>query len=288
MARLSGLGLGVALAVFAYADFSLHDAIIKWLVADLPVWEVVFVRSAVIFAATLGLGGRKVAWRAVSTPLRWALVGRGFLLLAAWLLYFVASRALPLAQMLTIYFSAPLMTTVMAGPLLGEQVTRGRWIAAGVGFAGVVVACDPAGMRLSAPVLMVLAAAAMWAYSVVLMRQIARRESSQVQILFQNGFFLVATGIGSLGTWQAPDTAQLGLMVASGVIGGVGQFALFEAVRRVPASVMGTLEYTSLLWAFVLGYAIWGDVPVPAVWIGAALILGAGSVLLAAERRRRT
>lgn len=287
MVGMSPMAWGAVLAAFAYADFSIHDAIIKWLVTDLPVWEVVFARSVVIFLIAAVAGGRRVALRALTTPLRWPLVGRSILLLVAWLLYFVAARSLPLAQMLTLYFSAPVMTTLMAGPLLGERVTRARLVAAGVGFVGVLVACNPVGLRISLPVLMVLAAAAMWAYAVILMRRIARREASMVQILFQNGFFLVATGLGSLATWQTPNLTHLALMLASGVIGGLGQFALFEAARRVPASVMGTLEYSSLLWAFVLGYAVWGDIPVPPVWIGAGLILGAGGLLLAAERRRR-
>jgi drug/metabolite transporter (DMT)-like permease len=69
------------------------------------------------------------------------------------------------------------------------------------------------------------------------------------------------------------------------VLGGLGQFCIFEAARHAPASVMATVEYTSLVWAFVLGYAIWGDVPDLAVWAGAALILVAGAVLLVSERR---
>jgi drug/metabolite transporter (DMT)-like permease len=77
----------------------------------------------------------------------------------------------------------------------------------------------------------------------------------------------------------------MALMLASGVLGGFGQFCIFEAARHAPASVMATVEYTSLVWAFVLGYAIWGDIPDLAVWVGAALIVVAGALLLAGERR---
>jgi drug/metabolite transporter (DMT)-like permease len=155
----------------------------------------------------------------------------------------------------------------------------------GVGFAGVLVACDPFGLRFSLPVLMVLTAAALWGYSVILMRRIARRESSLVQMLFQNGFFMAVTGIGTMLTWQQPSPAQMALMLASGVLGGFGQFCIFEAARHAPASVMATVEYTALIWAFILGYVIWGDIPVPAVFIGAGLILLAGMLLVLAEQR---
>ena len=277
--------LGIGLGVLAYALFSVHDADIKWLVTDLPVWEILFARSITIFAGSLLAGRRALAVRALTTPMRAALTGRAVLLLTAWLLYYVAARYLPLAQMLTLYFAAPILTTLMAAPLLGEKVTPARWLSVGVGFAGALVASDPFGLRLSLPVLMVLTAAGLWGYSVILMRRIARRESSLLQMLFQNGFFMAVTGIGMVLTWHAPSPVQMALMLASGVVGGLGQFCIFEAARFAPASVMATVEYTALVWAFILGYAIWGDIPHLAVWIGAALILVAGALLLAGERR---
>lgn len=277
--------LGIGLGVLAYAAFTVHDADIKWLVATLPLWQVVFARSIIIFVACLAVGGRGLALRALSTPLRAALTGRAVLLLAAWLLYYAASRALPLAQLQTLYYAAPVLTTVMAAPLLGEQVTRARWAAVGVGFAGVLVASDPAGLRLSLPVAMVLAAAGMWGYTVILMRRIARSETSLLQMLFQNGFFVLASGIATIFTWQAPSAAEVALMLACGVLGGLGQFCIYEAARHAPASVMATVEYTSLVWAFVLGWLIWGDIPRLAVWAGAGLIIAAGALLLVTERR---
>jgi drug/metabolite transporter (DMT)-like permease len=277
--------LGMGLGVLAYAAFSVHDADIKWLVEDLPIWEVVFARSATIFVASLLIGRRALVVRALTTPMRMALAGRGVLLLTAWVLYYLASRHLPLAQMLTLYFAAPILTTLMAAPLLGERVTRARWLSVGVGFVGVLVASDPFGLELSWPVLMVLGAAALWGYSVVLMRRIARRETSLLQMLFQNGFFMLVTGAGMALSWHSPGLRQVVLMLGAGVLGGIGQFCMFEAARHAPASVMATVEYTSLVWAFVLGYAIWGDIPDLAIWAGAALILAAGVVLVVAERR---
>jgi drug/metabolite transporter (DMT)-like permease len=79
--------------------------------------------------------------------------------------------------------------------------------------------------------------------------------------------------------------SELALLLAIGVIGGLAQFTLFEGCRHAPASVMATVEYTALLWAFILGYVIWGDIPVPAVFIGAGLILLAGLLLVLTEHR---
>ena len=125
-----------------------------------------------------------------------------------------------------------------------------------------------------------LTAATLWAYGIILMRQIARRETSLLQMLYTNGFFLAGTGLGTVVTWQTPTPMQFMLLGCVGILGGCGQFALFEAARVAPAAVMATVEYTALLCSFALGYAIWGDIPGLTIWIGACLILTAGAVSL--------
>ncbi len=277
--------IGIGLGVLAYGMFSMHDATIKWLVAEMPIWQVLFCRSLTIVIFCLALGRTKLLARARATPLKANLALRGVITLVAWLCYYSASRWLPLAQLLSLYFASPLAVTLLAGPLLNERVTPARWGSVLVGFAGIVMATDPLDVRLSWPAVLVLIAAALWGYGVILMRRIARRESSMLQMLYTNGTFLVATGIACAFTWQMPTWSEAGLLLAIGGIGGVAQFTLFEGCRHAPASVMATVEYTALLWAFILGYLIWGDIPVPAVFMGAGLILLAGLLLVLAERR---
>ncbi len=278
---MAGIGLGV----LAYVFFSAHDATIKFLVTALPVWQILFVRSLVIVAGCVAIGRGRLAGQAMRTRLKVPLLLRGVLTLVAWLCYYTAARSLPLAQLITLYFAAPLIVTVLAAPVLGEVVTRSRWIAVSVGFVGVMIASDPLGVRLSWPTALVLFAACLWGYGVLLMRQIAQRESSLLQILSSNLVFVLVTGAMSLADWHHTTQAQFGLLLAVGVLGGLGQFALFEGARRAPAAVMATVEYTGLPWAFILGYAIFGDIPRPAVFAGAGLIVCAGVLLIGSERR---
>ena len=278
--------LGIALGVFAYGLFSAHDAAIKWLVDTLPVWQVLFFRSVAVLTAVLAIGNRPLIERAVTSPLRWALTGRAVLMLIAWICYFTAARTIPLAQLISLYFAAPLVVTLLAAPLLGEHVTIWRWAAVLVGFFGVMLASDPWGVSASVATLLVLIAAAIWGYGIILMRMIARRETSMMQMLFTNSVFLVGTGIACLFTWQPTSAGQLLLLLGIGVSGGLAQYCVFEAARHAPASVMATVEYSGLIWAFILGFAIWGDIPTPAVWAGAGLICLAGVLLVFSERRR--
>ncbi len=277
--------LGIGLGILAYALFSVHEASIKWLVTSLPVWEVLFVRSAVIWLASLAIGRRRLLERAIATPMKGALMFRGLITLTAWLCYYTAARTLPLAELLSLYFAAPLMVTLMAVPLLGEQVSTARWLSVLVGFAGVLVVTNPWAVRISLPTLLVLLAAAQWGYAVILMRQIARQETSLLQIFYTNLIFLVGTGIACAIEWKTPSRSKFALLLLLSVFGGAGQFSLFEAARHAPASVIATVEYSALIWAFILGYAIWGNIPSPATFAGAGLILCAGALLFATERR---
>jgi drug/metabolite transporter (DMT)-like permease len=81
---------------------------------------------------------------------------------------------------------------------------------------------------------------------------------------------------------------QLLLLIGVGVLGGLAQFTLFDGMKRAPASVVAAFEYTSLIWSFILGYLIWSDVPRREVFLGAALIVGAGLIIIVTERARRT
>lgn len=276
---------GMLLGLLAYSLLSMHDATNKYLVAFLPVWQVLFFRSTSVVIAVLIIGRGKLVTAAIATPMKRALLGRGALTLCAWLAFFTAARTLPLAQLLTLSFSAPLITTLLAVKLLGERVSGIRWATLLIGFLGVLLAGDPRGTSVSPATFLVLAAAAMWGYAIVLMRQIARREASLTQMLYQNTCFMLVTGLLSVATWVPPTPFQLALLALAGLLGGLGQFTMFEAVRHAPAAVMATVEYSTLLWAFLLGWLAFGEVPPPPVWAGAGLILVAGIFLVLAERR---
>jgi drug/metabolite transporter (DMT)-like permease len=277
--------LGIGLGVLAYSFFSIHDAGNKWLVATLPVWQVLFFRSLTITTGCLIAWRGRLVSRMIETPLKRELALRGAINLLAWLSYYTAARSMQLAQLLTLYFSAPLIITLLARPLLGERVTTVRWISVLIGFAGVLVASDPFGVRVSSATFLVLTAAVLWAIGILLMRRIARSEASMVQMFAQNLCFLVATGLVTAFTWKTPTPREFVLLFGVGVLGGAGQFTMFEAIRYAPASVMATVEYSALVWGFVLGYLVWGDIPPVAIFAGAALILSAGLFLVFMERR---
>ena len=99
---------GIAVGVLAYFVFALHDAAIKLLVVDIPVWQVLFFRSGTILAVCLAIGRRALLEHAAASTLKRPLAFRGVVNLTSWLCYYSAARSLPLAQLLSLYFAAPL------------------------------------------------------------------------------------------------------------------------------------------------------------------------------------
>src|ERR1700761_485030 len=170
---LSSTATGFIVVLVAYLTFALHDALVKLLVAHFAASEILFMRSLTVVVLCLTLGGRSTATRGLFSPMRGKLLGRAALTFVAWLLYYSSGRYLGLAQMITIYFASPLLIAVMAGPLLGERVPLIRWFALGLGFVGVLLAARPHGSGPLLPVICVGTAAVIWAYAMILMRQVS-------------------------------------------------------------------------------------------------------------------
>ena len=280
---------GMMLGVASYALFALNDATNKFLVASLPVAQALFFRSLTITAGCLAVGRGPAVAGVLGSPVLWRMLVRALITLVAWLCYFSAAPHLPFAQMMTLYFASPILTTLLAIPILGERVTALRWVSLFVGFAGVVVAADPRGLLVGQTpawaIGLVMVAAVLWAHAAIMMRQIARHESALVQMLLQNGFFLVVTGAWTAFHWVTPTARELALLVGIGVIGAGGQLFQFAAIRRAPVAVMAVVEYSGLVWAFLLGWLIFADQPPAAVYFGAGIILAAGLFLVAMEQR---
>ena len=283
---VGGVLAGIAMAIASYAAFALHDAAIKWLVADYSPWQVLFLRSIVIFTICLVIGRQRIVVRAVRSPIRGVLLARALGLLMAWLCFYTAARSLQLAELITIYFASPLLVALLAVPVLREVITRMRWISILVGFTGVLIACRPGDLSHAGAIGLALLAAVLWAGSMVMTRQIAIREPTLAQMASTSFAFVLVTGAAMPFEWHMPDLGSLAMTIGVGLLGALAQYLLIESVRRAPASVVSPLEFTALVWSFVLGYLIWFDVPGLNVFTGAALIMASGGLIVFEEWRK--
>lgn len=275
---------GIALCSLAYAFLALQDAVIKWLVADYSVFTILFWRSLVVVAACVVAGRMGLLRRAWTSVSRRLLIIRGLLSLLAWLLYYTAAKDLTLAEMTTLYFSAPIMVTLLAALILKERASRGQWISLLIGFVGVVIACRPSNMVDPLPIALTLAAALCWAFTYIQLRQVDPTTSVLEQMLITNVVFVVCMAVTLPWTHTpAPLPSWLG-MLAAGLVGGIGQFLLFASFRRATATLLAPFEYTGLIWAFLLSSLIWGTSMDISLIIGAVLIAVSGTLAMLSAR----
>jgi len=277
---------GAALAVGGWAVFSLQDAIVKYLVVDLPVPEVLFARSLVIVAVT-SLLARRSDFTAMAQARNGAAIAlRALVILLAWLCYYSASRSLQLAEMVTFYFAGPLFVVAMSGPFLRETVGLGRWLATALGFAGVLVAADPGGVSDLTPAALALFSALAWAVATLLARTTTKGVSTAAMMVGTNLAFLIACAALAPMLFVWPNGRALALLATLGGVGCLGQYLWFEGVRRAQASLLAPLEYSMLAYAIFWGWLIFGDWPQARTLFGAAIVLASGLMALLLEARR--
>jgi drug/metabolite transporter (DMT)-like permease len=277
----------MALGLAAYSTFAVHDALVKAVIHDIPVVQILFLRSVVVTLICLVIGRRLLIRGLVNSPNKPMLLLRGALTIAAWCMYYPAGKSLQLAEMTTLYYVAPVITVVLAVLFLKERLTLARVGASAIGFFGVVVACNPAGITIGIPALMALGAAFLWSVAMIVMRTISRSESSLVLVFSMNLFYIVVLAGFTLPFWVPMDATEIAFVVLTGFLALGAQYALIDAARMVPASVLGTVEYTALCWSFILGFVFYAEVPAPLVYAGAGMVVAAGVILAYSERRRR-
>lgn len=278
---------GVLLLATAVALFSLMDAGLKQLAADHGSYQVAALRGLAslpfVLVWVMTTTGLSALWR-----VRWPLhLLRGGLAVVMMVAFVHALRHLPLTSAYAIFFVAPLLITALAVPILGERVGPRRWAAILAGLAGTLVILRPGGQGMvSAAGLACLLAAFCYALSAVLVRVLARTDSTQAMVFWMLVAIAAGAGALALADWRPITPAQLWLVAGVGLSGALAQYCLTEAFRHGEASVIAPFEYTALIWGTLLDALVWGVLPERGTWLGAGIIVVAGLYLLRRERQR--
>ena len=194
---------------------------------------------------------------------------------------------LPLAQCYAIFFTMPLIITLLAWPMLGEPIDPLRGLVILVGFGGVLVALQPGSVDFQWAHLTAICGAVTGALNSLLLRKIGHRESAGVILLYPNlGQFLGAALILPF-VWQPFSAQDIGLGLTLGALGTLGGLAIIAAYRVAPAIAVAPMQYSQIFWASILGYVFWGEVPGSMTALGIAIIIAAGLVLLVLAGRMR-
>jgi len=297
----------IALILAGMLCISVNDTLIKFLSDGYPLHQMVFVRSAIGLTASLVFlrmeGG--VSLLRTDRPALHAL--RAVLIVVANMTFFAALAVMPLGAATALFFVAPLFITLLAIPVLGEPIGAPRIAAIVVGLVGVGVMMAPGADWGGIPrwnLFLPVAAAACYSGMQVLTRKLgAQSAASAMAIYIQStfivvsvGFFLVA-GDGRFAgdgrseaaeflfrAWVWPAAGDLWIFAVLGLMSALIGYSLSQAYRLGTAAVVASYEYVALPLAIFWGWVVFGEVPVPVVWVGIALIAGAGLAVFARER----
>ena len=284
--RVSGPSAGILLFSLGIFFFALNDALGKWLVSDYTVGQIMFVRSLGAAAVILPF-----AWRSsVSLRLRgqWAFHAlRVVCMTVDSFAFYYATKYLPLADVMTYYLAAPLIITALSVPLLGEKVGLFRWSAVLVGFIGVVLALHPTSAAFSPAALVALFGSSMFAVTITITRRL--RDTHWLPLtVWQIAGAGLAGGVASTHAWLQPGLVDFSLMALVGIISMGSFICIIKALQLVDASAIAPFQYVSIVWAIILGWLIWGDIPDTAMAAGIVIIVASGLVLWWREQKRAT
>ncbi|MGQ0524300.1 MAG: DMT family transporter [Betaproteobacteria bacterium] len=279
MNRASSLG-GIAAMTAAAGLLTLNDAVSKHLTEHYPIGQVIALRQAAAFLIVLpyawvftGLG----ALRAVNSS---GQLLRGVLFIGSTVFTVTSLSTLPLSFVTIMLFSSPLFVALMSAPMLRERVGVHQWIAILVGFAGVLLIVRPAGGEFAWIMLLPVLAAFINGARDALTRRLSRTDSS-ISMLLWSGVAVMLAGLCTLPFgWNPVDLRGAGWFLAAGLFNAAAHFLAIEAFRMGNAALVAPFRYTGLLWAMLIGFLIWREVPDAWMLAGAAVVVGAGSYML--------
>ena len=284
--RREHVPLGILFMVGATLVFAVSSAVSKWLVDTYPVGEVLFTRSGISLIACALFILPQTGLAVFRTRRRRDHVMRSLSQAVSQTLLIIAFSMMPLASAVAINFSAPLFTALVSILMLKEQVGFARWFALIVGFLGVLIVAHPGVETLQLGALLALANAMIYGSVTAAVRGMTATETAETLLMYQlvliTAFFSLLLPVGV----AVPTWADAALMLLNGLANAVGQYWWTRALHLAPASAVTPFFYLSLVWAAVLGFVVWGDVPSAALLAGSAVVVGSGLFLVWRESAR--
>ena len=276
----SGVTAGIGMMLLGIMLFAANDALGKWLVGGYTVGQLVLVRSVAglaIMAPAIRRTGLR-PFRRVQRPILQAV--RVVMSTLETALFFWALAALPLAEGMTYYMAGPIYVTALSPVLLRERVGAWRWAAVLAGFGGVLLALRPSPERLTVPALCALGGSLTYALFLVATRRLAGTPGTVLMTAQLAGALLFGAALVLVQGWTPPGWRDGAMMLVLGAGSLAGNLCVNRSLRLAPASVVVPFQYTMILWGMLFGWLFFGDVLDRTTIAGAAVIAGAGLVLL--------
>ena len=264
--------------------FVLMHTIIRGMAGELHPFEIAFFRAflGIFVLAPVVIQDRGASLRTSKLKLH-AL--RGVLNAGAMLCFFYGLSITPLAQVTALGFSAPLFATVLAVFILGEVVRVRRWTAIVIGFIGTLIILRPGVIDVGiGPVLIVLSSA-IWSVALMVIKVMTRTESSVTISLYASIFLSPIILAAAFPFWEWPSLEQFARMFVLATFGTIAQTLMNQSLKLADTSVVLPVDFTKLIWASILGFLVFGEIPDVYTWVGGLLIFASTTYIAIRESR---
>jgi drug/metabolite transporter (DMT)-like permease len=280
-------GHGILLSLASTLLFSVLWCCVKELSERYSIYEVTFFRNLLAIVPVVLMFAPRRSWGMLRVRRISGHVWRGAIGVVGMTFGFLSYHLMPLADAVAISFMSPLVVTALSVPLLGERVGIHRWSAVIIGFGGVLVIVNPSRGMFTPGVSVAICGAIASALSMITIRQLNRSDPPLAIVFYFTLFATMFTALPLPFVWVTPSGSDLGLLVLMGLTGGVGQYFMTRAYGLAPAAVISPFTYSGLLWATLLGWFLWSDVPKPQVFAGAAIVIASGLYILYRETSKK-
>jgi drug/metabolite transporter (DMT)-like permease len=279
---------GITLLIASTVFLGTSDATSKYLSKTLPAVEIAWIRFlvfALIMTPAMMPGSPLFALQTQRPTLQ---VMRGIALFGSSLLFISGLRFLPIAEASATSFVSPLFVTALSIVFLSEKVGLRRWLATAGGLMGVLIVLRPGTSAFHAAAFFPVVSAFAWASCLIMTRMMSGKERAMVTMTYSSivGFAILCAMVPAV--WVTPTWHDVLFGIIIGVTSTAGQWIVVLAFRYADASVLAPFSYVQLLWATLLGFLIFGEVPDAWTITGAAVIVASGLYTAHRERFRHS
>jgi drug/metabolite transporter (DMT)-like permease len=301
--QMSATSRGILALILGIAVFSLQDVILKLLSGDYPLYQAMIIRSLTAVPLLLIivrlLDGHLTT---ITTPNCGWMLARGLLNFLAYTAYYLGLAAMPMADTVALFFTAPLFITIAAAVIFKERIGPTNLLALGAGFVGMLMIFNPSASVFDPAALLPVLGALGYALTQLATRALGRTETAAAMTFWGNLTFLASAlvlaaifGSGAYDGashpslafltrgWQVMPTRDLMLFMACGLIAAVGLSLLTYAYRVAPSSSVAPFEYSFIIWGVLWGWLFWSQLPTTLAWVGIALLILAGLLVVRSE-----
>ncbi len=202
----------------------------------------------------------------------------------AMMMFFTGLTLTPLTTANALAFTAPLFAAVLAVLILGEVFRWRRWAALLFGFAGTLVIIRPGIIDVGTGPLLILASSGIWGIVLVVIKSLGRRDATPTIVAYMVLFMTPLALIPALFVWVWPTWEQLGILLILGLMGTTGHLTLTQALRVGEAAVVMPMDFFKLVWAAIIGFFLFAELPDIFTWIGGLMIFASATYLALRER----